>query len=129
VKVLHHSARVDAVGTAVVVVHDPPQLLGRTMLRDLQIPYPVLIDRELDAYRRWGLGRAGRARTLLSPQVLEGYAKFLLRGERLGGGSQPWQLGGDFVIAADGRVAYSHPQRSVDDRPAVGLLVRELERA
>lgn len=99
------------------------------MLRDLQIPYPVLIDRELDAYRRWGLGRAGRARTLLSPQVLEGYAKFLLRGERLGGGSQPWQLGGDFVIAADGRVAYSHPQRSVNDRPAVGLLVRELERA
>jgi len=75
VKVLQHSAQVDAVGTAVVVVHDPPELLGRTMLRDLQIPYPVLIDRELDAYRRWGLGRAGRARTLLSPQVLAGYAK------------------------------------------------------
>jgi len=57
---------------------------------------------------------------LLSPQVLAGYAKFLLRGERLGGGSQPRQLGGEFVIAADGRVAYSHPQRSVNYRPAVG---------
>jgi len=129
VKVLQHSARIDAVGTAVAVVHDPPELLRRTMLRDLEIPYPVLIDRELGAYRRWGLGRAGRARTLLSPHVLAGYARFLRGGERLGGGSQPWQLGGDFVIASDGRVAYSHPQRTVDDRPAVGLLVRELERA
>lgn len=129
-KVLHYRPRIDAVGTAVFVVHDPAERIRATMLRDLDVPYPVLVDPQMSSYRAWGLGRAGRARTYLSLLVLAQYAKkMLFEGERLASGSEPTQLGGDFIVDARGRIAYAHPQRSVDDRPAAGVLVSELERA
>ncbi|MGI8902641.1 MAG: AhpC/TSA family protein [Solirubrobacteraceae bacterium] len=128
---LDHRSRIEAAGTAVIVVHDPPALLGETMLRDLDItgPFAVLVDLEMSAYRAWGLGRASLASTYLVPRVLAFYARRALQGERLHAGTDPRRLGGDFVIDAGGRVSYAHPQAAVDDRPPVGLLVRELERA
>ena len=129
-KVLSHRARIDAVGAAVFVVHDTIERIGATMLRDLDVPYAVLVDTEMNSYRAWGLGHAGRARTYLSPTIIAQYAKkILFEGERLAIGGEPTQLGGDFIVDAGGRIAYAHAQRSVDDRPAAGLLVRELERA
>jgi peroxiredoxin len=130
VKVLNYRPRIDAVGAAVFVVHDPPERIWTTMLRDLELPYPVLVDTEMTSYRAWGLGHAGRVRTYLSPTIILEYTKkILFEGERLAIGGEPTQLGGDFIVDASGRIAYAHPQRSVDDRPAAGLLVRELERA
>jgi peroxiredoxin len=130
VKVLNYRPRIDAVGDAVFVVHDAPDRIQATMLRDLDVPYPVLVDTEMASYRAWGLGHAGRARTYLSPTIIAQYAKMILfEGERLAVGGEPTQLGGDFIVDASGRIAYAHPQRSVDDRPAAVLLVRELERA
>lgn len=128
-KVLKHRERVDAAGTAVFVVHDEPGRIRDWMLRDLEVPYPILVDLEMTAYRAWGLGHAGHVSTL-APRVVLGYArKLLFEGERLRLGSDPLQLGGDFVIGSDGRVSYTHPQTAVDDRPPAGLMVRELERA
>ena len=129
-KVVEQRERIDGAGTAVVVVHDDPERLRQGLLRDLEVPYPVLIDREMASYRAWGLGRARRLKTYTSPRILLGYAaRLLFRGERLMFGSDPDQLGGDFVAGADGRLVYAHPQRGVNDRPPVGVLVRELERA
>lgn len=128
---LSQRSRIESARNAVIVMHDRPALLRQTMLRDLDVPFsfPVAIDLELDAYRAWGLRRAGLASTYLLPRVLIGYARMIGRGERLHSGTDPRQLGGDFVVGADGRIAYVHPQAAVDDRPSVGLLVRELERA
>ncbi len=126
---LDYRSRIEAVGSAVIVVHDEPALLGETMLRELDIPFPTLVDLEMRAYRAWGLGRASFTSTYLMPRVLAFYARRALRGERLHTGTDPRRLGGDFVIDAAGQIAYAHPQASVDDRPPVGLLVRELERA
>lgn len=128
-KVLRHRDRIDAAGTAVFVVHDQPDRVRKWMLKDLDVPYPVLVDLGMDSYREWGL-RHTPAVSTLAPRVVLGYAKkVLLEGERLHLGTEPLQLGGDFVVARDGRLAYSHPQAAVDDRPPAGLLVRELERA
>jgi hypothetical protein len=130
VKVVEQREQIDAAGTAVIVVHDKPERLREGLLRDLEVPYPVLIDREMASYRAWGLGRARRLKTYTSPKVLLGYAaRLLFRGERLMFGSDPDQLGGDFVVGPDGRLTYSHPQHGVNDRPPVGLLVDELARA
>jgi hypothetical protein len=53
----------------------------------------------------------------------------LAGGERLRRlGRDPLQLGGDFVVDPQGRIAYARPQRR-DDRPAVGELLGALERA
>jgi AhpC/TSA antioxidant enzyme len=129
VKVLKHRDRVDAAGTAVFVVHDDAQRVRDWMLRDLDMPYPVLVDTEMSSYKAWGLGWAGKL-SALGPRMVLGYArKLLFEGERLHMGSEPLQLGGDFVVGPDGRLSYAHPQTAVDDRPPVGLLVRELQRA
>ena len=128
-KVLRYRDRIDAAGTAAFVVHDKPDRVRNWMLKDLEVPYPVLVDLEMGTYRRWGMGHASPVSTL-APRVALGYAqKVLFGGERLHLGTEPLQLGGDFVIGPDGRLAYSHPQTAVDDRPPAGLLLRELERA
>ncbi len=129
-KVVHREERIRSVdGLAVFVVHDERDLIGRTLLEGLDVPFPVLFDLERRAYEAWGLQRASFARIWLDPAVWKRYAQLLLEGERLRtAGRDPRQLGGDFVIGPDGRVVYSRPQRR-DDRPPVGELVEHLERA
>lgn len=128
-KVLGKRDRLAAAGaTAVFVVHDEPGLVRETMLRDLEVPFPVCLDRERSAYDAWGLGRTSRARVYLDPKVWLAYAGLLLQGEKAGRtGEDTGQLGGDFVVAPDGRVVYSRPQRR-DDRPPVATLLAALER-
>ena len=129
-KVVEREERIRAVdGLAVFVVHDDPELIRDTMLADLDVPFPVLVDRERLAYERWGMQRASFARIWLDPSVWKRYAQLLMSGERLRqGGRDPRQLGGDFVVAPDGTLAYARPQRR-DDRPPAGALVEQLEGA
>lgn len=121
----------DAVnGLAVFVVHDDPDLVRATMLAELDLPFPVLVDLDRSAYRDWGLGRASIPTIFLDAKVWLQYARLLVRGgERLRrAGRDPLQMGGDFVVGTDGRLVYARPQRR-DDRPPVGVLLRELRRA
>jgi len=131
VKVLSKGERIEAAGGELVaVVQDEPEPVKKGMLRDLEVPYPVLYDADRRAYEAWGLGRATVAGTFLKPRLAIGYAKLMMGGERIRTrGSDPLQLGGDFVLSADGTVTYAHPQESADDRPPAGVLLRELERA
>lgn len=111
------------------VVHDEPQLIREQLLAGVgELPFPVLVDRERDAYRRWGLGRAPWWRVWLDPEVWKQYARLLTSGQRIrGAGEDTLQLGGDFVVAPDGTIASSRPQRR-DDRPPVGELLAVVER-
>ncbi len=115
---------------ALFVLHDEAELVRAGMLKDLEVPFPVLIDVARQAYRDWGLGRAPPIQTYVSPRHVLGYARMLLGGERLHRpGKDTLQLGGDFVVGPDGVIRYSHPQSAADDRPPVGLLLRHLENA
>jgi hypothetical protein len=130
VKVLHLRRRIAAAnGEAVFVVHDPPDRVRAGMLAGLEVPWPVLVDLDRDAYRAWGLGRARLVDVWLSPATWAQYARLLASGERLRPlGRDTLQLGGDFVVDPDGHVAYARPQRR-DDRPPVVELLEALERA
>jgi hypothetical protein len=130
VKVLHHRDRIErAGGTAVFVVHDPPQRIRAGLLAGLDLPWPVLVDLDRVAYRAWGLRRASFRTVWLDPRVWARYGLLLLGGQRLRRlGSDTQQLGGDFVLDPDGVVTWARPQHA-DDRPQVGVLLAELERA
>jgi len=130
VKVLSQKPKLDGLGaTALFVVHDDPTLIRRGLLDGLEVPYPVLVDRERGAYRGWGLRRSSRAGVWLDPRVWARYAALVARGERLRPfGRDTLQLGGDFVVDPDGIVTYARPQRR-DDRPPVSVLVHELRAA
>lgn len=129
-KVQDRRQRLDALGAlAVFVVHDDPREIRTRLLAGVDhVAFPILVDRRRRAYAAWGLRRAPWWRVWLDPQVWRQYLELLRAGHRLRGlGADPLQLGGDFVVAADGRIAYSRPQRR-DDRPPVGELLAVLER-
>ncbi|MEJ7568209.1 MAG: peroxiredoxin-like family protein [Gaiellaceae bacterium] len=129
-KVLSQKPKLDGLGaTALFVVHDDPAVIRGGLLDGLDVPYPVLVDRERAAYRDWGLQRSSRVGVWLDPRVWARYAALMARGERLRPlGRDTLQLGGDFVVDPDGIVTYARPQRR-DDRPPVSVLVDELRAA
>ena len=126
-KVLKQREKLESAGaTAVFVVHDDPDSVRAGLLRDLDVPFAVLVDLDREAYRAWGLRRSSVAGVWLDPRVWVRYARLMIGGERIRSlGRDTLQLGGDFVIAADGRVAYARPQQR-DDRPPVAVLTRHL---
>jgi len=104
-------------------VYDEPDRVRQQLLAGLDVPLPVLVDQDRAAYATWGLGRAPWWRIWLDPVVWRTYATLLGSGARLrGSGDDVLQLGGDFVVAPDGSIAYSRPQQR-DDRPPVGELL------
>ncbi|HEX2028952.1 MAG TPA: AhpC/TSA family protein [Nitriliruptorales bacterium] len=109
--------------TAVFVGFDEPERLRRLMLRDVDLIFPFAVDRDRRAYRAWGLRRVPWRVVWLDPRVWWQYGRLLLGGERLRStGEDTLQMGGDFVVAPDGTVAYARPQNR-DDRPPVGELI------
>jgi hypothetical protein len=126
VKVLHHRERVDAAGGTVLAVgFDSPE----RMLRGIDFPWPVLVDRDRVAYREYGLGRAPPTHALRLGWV-PGYVRKLLRGDPLKRpGLDVLQLGGDFVIDPAGVVVLAHPSEHFEDREPVESLLRALESA
>lgn len=108
---------------ALFVAFDEPERLRSILLTGIDLVFPIGIDRNRVAYRSWGLRRSSWWRIWFDPGVWSRYARLLLSGERLrGAGEDTLQLGGDFVVAPDGRITYSRPQVR-DDRPPVGELL------
>ena len=117
---------------AVFVVFDEPELLHETMFDDIDVaslPFDIAVDRARSTYRAWGLSRARHRDIWLDPKVYRTYWQLLRAGGRLQpGGSDLLQLGGDFVVDAEGNLVYSRPQER-DDRPPVGELLAAAKRA
>ncbi len=118
--------RLDDFGNTDVVLitfTDPgnlPEYLERNGL-DL----PVVVDPDRSAYRTFGLGR-GSVRRVWGAKAAKRYAQ-ILRADGVKGLSRPTedtlQLGGDFVIAPDGTLAYGFWGEGPDDRPSVDELL------
>jgi alkyl-hydroperoxide reductase/thiol specific antioxidant family protein len=130
VKVLQRRERLEAAGaTALFVAFDEPALLRRTLLAGLELPYPLLVDRDRRAYAAWGLGRASALKIWADPRVWVRYLHAVAGGERpTRFGSDTLQLGGDFVVDSAGLLAYARPQHT-DDRPPVAVLLAAVEEA
>lgn len=85
----------------------------------LGLPYVVLADEARTSYRDYGLGRGPWWR-VWGLATLRAYARLLRRGGRLRRPAEDTlQLGGDFVVGPDGRLAYAYRSRSPADRPRV----------
>jgi hypothetical protein len=129
VEVLHHRERIDTLGSVLFVAFDKRERLERALLRGLDVPYPVLVNRDRSAYRSWGARPRLDRDVWGDPHVWLHYTRELLDGERLRRpGSDTLQLGGDFVLDPQRIVTYARPQQR-DDRPPVAELLRALERA
>ena len=118
------SGRLAEFGGAVVVLITftrPRNLRG--FRRRLGLSYPVLADETRAAYRAYGLGR-GSWRRVWGVQTLKAYGRLLRAGRRPRlPAADTLQLGGDFVVDAEGRVVYAYRSAGPDDRPSVDDLV------
>jgi len=126
--VLERKDEIDAIGGAVILVaYDERSLLGAKMLHDLELPYPLVLDRDRVAYGAWGLGRTNLFGAMLSPSLNWRYFRLLLAGERfLGFAPDMLQLGGDFVVDPAGQVSFGYRMRNNGDRAPVATLVARL---
>jgi peroxiredoxin len=114
-------------GELAAVTPSKPEVLA-AQLREEPQPFPFLCDPGRTAYRAFGLERGGWG-MLLRPGVLAHYLRQMARGWRPRKprpGEDVLQLGGDFLLDRDGRVAYAHRSADPSDRPAVGELLRRL---
>ena len=109
-------------GEVLVVSFTPPAKM-RPFLEKHPLPFRTVSDPDRTAYRAFALGRTS-VRSFLRPVVLWRYLKGMLRGY---GPVKPedddlLQLGGDFLIDAQGRLAWAHPSRDPTDRPSAAEL-------
>ncbi len=110
-----------------VISFDAPRRLGGYCRRH-RLPFRCLPDEERAAYRAYGLGRASWLRTL-TPRALGPYVTHYLRSGAIGSGrlnvrgQDLRQMGGDFVVAPDGRLALAYASHDPADRPSVTQLL------
>ena len=113
----------DTTSVALITFTDPDNLAAYVAAHDL--PFPVLVDSDRSAYRSYGLGR-GTIRRVWGLKAARRYLQ-IFRTDGLSGLARPTedtlQLGGDFVIAPDGTLAYGFWGDGPDDRPSVDQLI------
>jgi peroxiredoxin len=126
----HYDALRAAGAEVLVITQARPELLA-AFLREEALPFPVVTDPTRRAYEAFGLGRTSWS-AMLRPGVLLGYLRLIFRGwrpRRWTEGEDVWQLGGDFVLDGEGRVAYAYRSAESTDRPAVGELIEAVQKA
>jgi len=125
--------RADAIkklgGNVLVVSFAPPDHVAR-YVKEFPLPFPVVSDPQLAAYKMLAMKRASFF-TFLKPSVLGHYLKHMLHGwkpKMPWQGEDPFQLGGDFVLDKNGRVVFAHPCKDPSDRPSAAELVNEMRK-
>ena len=130
IKMIQARPELDAMGAEVLLVayQDQSRVMSQ-LLRDMQLPFKLLLDQGTSAYARWGMGEASWTYAL-RPQLYLRFLKLWLGGARtLGTSPEPNRLGGDFVVDREGRLVFAHRQKGFEDRPAISTLLSALKQA
>jgi hypothetical protein len=97
--------------------------------RRVDLPFPILLDRDRTSYLNYGLDRATNRR-VWNLGTLRRYSD-ILRRDGIRDLRRPTedtrQLGGDFVIDARGRLAWGFWSEGPDDRPSVDEILTAVD--
>ena len=124
-----HQDELRGLNTEVLLISFGEARRARVWLEETWAPFQLLLDTERAVYRAYGCERSYlRSWTLKTLRV---YIRLLRSGGKLRGiQGDPAQLGGDFVVDAEGILRMAHPSRDATDRPAVGdvlAVLRQLD--
>ncbi len=117
-------------GEVLVVSFTPPPKVAAYLAR-YELPFAVVSDPDLAAYKSFGLERT-TVGSLFRPSVIFHYLKLIFRGwlpRKPGRGEDVLQLGGDFVLDRERRLVYAHPSQEPTDRPTNDELLDAIRRA
>ncbi len=118
----------DSTNVVMVTFTDPDNLDGYQGVNS--VPFPILIDSDRSSYRAYGLDRGSVWRVWgwkATKRYFEIFRQGGLRDLRRPT-EDTLQLGGDFIIAPDGTLAWGFWGDGPDDRPSVNELIAEIRR-
>ena len=106
-------------GVRVLVVSFTPPKVIEAFLAKHPLAFPIVSDPKREAYRAFALRRTN-VFAFFKPRVLGKFIRQILNGFRVRKpvDSDVLQLGGDFLLDAEGRVVWSWPSQDATDRPS-----------
>jgi hypothetical protein len=117
-----HQQDFESLETNVVTISFGTPYWAQVWLEETRSPFPLLLDSKRTAYQAYGLEHS-----LLRSwgwQTISYYARALWNGEEWRGiRGDSGQLGGDFIVDAQGLVRLAYPSRNPTDRPPVEELL------
>ncbi len=117
-----HSIKIESLNARLVVVSFGLATQARAWLDETGASFTLLLDPERAAYRAYGLEHS-LARSW-GMRVWLRYAQLLLAGRQWRGiQGDSAQLGGDFIVDANGLIRLAHPSRDPTDRPPTSQLL------
>jgi peroxiredoxin len=117
-------------GEVIAVSFTKPERLA-AVLRIKPLSFPALSDPGVESYHAFGLGRTTWL-DILRPGVLLRFGKMMLHGwmpKQPNKGEDVLQLGGDFILDRQRRIAYVYRSLEPTDRPSGPALLEAVRRA
>jgi peroxiredoxin len=118
--VASHYADFRALGAEVVAVTFQPPAQAAAFLAREALPFPLLCDPQRQTYQLLAAGRTSW-RGLLRLGILARYLSWIIKGwwpRKINKGEDIFQLGGDFVLDAQGQLVFAHRSADPTDRPS-----------
>ncbi|MFQ5859708.1 MAG: SelL-related redox protein [Anaerolineae bacterium] len=113
--------------TRVLVISFGTEYWARAWLEETGAPFPLLLDPQRSVYRAYGLERSLLRSWNIRTMWL--YVRLLLSGRKWRGiRGDSAQLGGDFIVDADGIVRLAYRSHDPTDRPATQALLDALRK-
>lgn len=114
-------------GAALAVVGNGTPAQAKDFAAEYELPFPLYVDPKLEAYRAAGLRRG--VLDTLNAGTFTHALRALRTGARQGlTKGDPWQLGGAFVVAPGGRIAFRHVSRDAGDHADAAKIRKALEK-
>ena len=122
-----HQDELDQLNVEVLLISFSSHRYAHIWIEEVCSVFHLLLDRERAAYRLYGL-RSSILRSW-SLKTIKGYIRLMRAGRRWAGiQGDSAQLGGDFVIDADGIVRLAYRSQDPTDRPPVEQLLAVLRK-
>lgn len=116
------------IGLKVVIVTFESDLVARSYLAENESDWPLLLDRDREVYRYYGMLRASFW-DLWGPRSWRAYLRELRRGGTLRPATGDiHQRGGDVLIDPEGIVRLHHVGEGPADRPSVATILDRIAR-
>lgn len=112
-----------------ITFSSPPEALK--LSQELKLPFPLVSDPQKEVYKVFELGSA-KVKDFITLKVLWKFLGRIFTGwfPSLGYSKDDlFQLGGDFVVDANGEVVYAFKSSSPADRPTIQFLLDQLQKA
>lgn len=117
---------IQALNTEVIIISFGSFPAAQAWLKETCTPFHILLDSERVVYRAYGLDRS--ILRSWGAKTIWRYVQLLASGRKWRGiQGDSAQLGGDFIVDANGVVRLAYRSHDPTDRPSIGYLMNQIQ--